>query len=197
MSVAHLKQEYQDNFARRLKQLGLNPSHVIPVIRTGDKKGPTRLSADPKISDYPPQKLTVSDLDELKRLTGIPDSDFQKGAVPEHHPVPPPWDQKLNGSMPQDLTPEQNNHIVKAMISYLWGDSSKVKSYKAIIEKHHMPMDIATFAAGTVTVSPGSPLQLGPGNSGSNFGTVTIEPGGQIVVIGDSHVTIQELISQS
>jgi hypothetical protein len=196
MSLATMTPVHQQNFARRLKELGLNPTHVIPIIRTGDKKGPTCLSADPKISDFPAQKMTVSDLDELKRLFGIADADFQKGAIPEHHPVPPPWDPKLNGHMPQDLPATDNNNIVRAMVAYLWGDSSKVKSYKAIIEKHHLPMDIATFAVDTIVVSPGSPLQLGPGNSGSTIASITIEQGGQIVVVGDTHVTVQKMISQ-
>jgi hypothetical protein len=193
-----LTEEQQKKFEKRLKELGLNPSHVVPELRTGATPGPTYLSNNPDIeSAIPPQILTFTSLDEVKRLGGIPNGDYTSGRIEEHHKALPPWPEVKNNLMPEDLTAEENRNIAGALLRYVYGNSEKFKSYKTIIEKHVFPLEIAAFAVENVIVDPEHPLILTGSIHTYVFGIVTIKPGGQIICEVDADMTCQKMISEN
>ena len=69
-----LTPEQQQNFDDRLREMGMDSSHVVPSLRTGDTPGPTYLSNHPDYeSEIEPRSLTVDNVQDLKRLAGLTD----------------------------------------------------------------------------------------------------------------------------
>ena len=180
-----LTDEQRYLFELRLKQLGMDTSQVVAELVTGATLGPTVLSDVPgRESAIPAYVLTIDSVDEIKRLFGNADEDFEQGIMAAHHAVPQAWPQEKNDLLPQDLDPSENHDIRKALIAYVYDHSARVKSYKNIIEKHYFPMAVGAFAVEDVTISADHPLILTGNNHTYNFGVVTIEPGGQIICQG-------------
>lgn len=192
-----LTEEQQRNFDNRLKELGLNQSHVVAELRTGATPGPTYLSSHPDFeSAIPPQILTFNSLDDVKRLGGIPDEQYDNALMEEHYELPPAWPEEKNDLASEELQAEENRNIRQAFIAYVYGHSDRVKSYKNIIEKHFFPMEVAAFAVLDVVVDPDHPLILKGPNQTYNFGTVTIKPGGQIICEADVNMVVQNMVKE-
>lgn len=178
----HLTDEEQENFELRLKELGMDLSQVVAELVTGATSGPTILSEVPEhTSAIPAHILTFDSVDEIKRLCGNSDEQFERGLMQAHHALLPEWPKEKDNHLPQDLEAQENHNLRQALIAFVYGHSDRVKSYKTIIEKHYFPMMVGAFAIQDVTVSAGHPLILTGNNQTYNFGTVTIEPGGQII----------------
>jgi hypothetical protein len=188
-----LNQDQRNNFDARLKQLGLTPDVVqhAPLRTTGA----TYLSSDPNVaSAHPPTFIQVDSLDDLKRLVGIPDADYDNGIFTEHHEIPEPWPADRLVTVTSDLTVAERRQIFNAGRAYVFGRSSLVASYKPIIEKLFMPVTLAVFSGDSITVTPGNPLIFsGPNPVIANYGQITIEQGGQVQVDVETHVTVQIL----
>jgi hypothetical protein len=191
-----LTPEQRQAFDDRLRELGLDSSHVVPALNTGDTPGPTYLSNNPAHSSaIPPQTITVNHIDDLKRLAGIPDADYESGAM-EHHLQPPPeWPAEKNTHALEDLDPTERGHLRDALAAYVYGDSSRVSSYTTALNNNFFPLQAGAFAVQNVTVASGSPLILAGNNVAYNFGIVTIDPGAHIIVEADCTVTCQQMIN--
>jgi hypothetical protein len=187
----------QQAFEDRLKELGIDSSHVVASLNTGDTPGPTYLSNDPAHdSAIEPQALTINNVDDLKRLGGIADSEYDSGQMDHHQPVPPEWPQEKNEHALADLEPHERANLRQAFTSYVYGHSARVASYATAINNNFFPLDAAVYAVLDVTVTPQQPLIISGNNAGANFGTVTIEPGGQIIVETDATLTCQQMVMQ-
>jgi len=196
-AFAALSEEQKQNFENRLKELGLDRSHVISELRTGATAGPTYLSSHPGTpSQIPPQMITIDNLDKLKRLGGIPDQRYALGEIEDHHEIPPPWPEEKNLLKIENLTPEDKRNIRQAFIAQIYGNSKKTQSYEKVIEKCHFPVQVAAFAAEDVVVDADHPLILKGPTHVYNFGTVTIKPGGQIRFEADLEMTVQKMIKE-
>jgi hypothetical protein len=190
-----LSSEHQSNFDNRLRELGLDPSHVVPELRTGDTPGPTYLSNHPDFeSAIPPRPLTIDSVDDLKRLAGIPDSDYERGLMESHHEPLEDWPAGKNSHAREDLSVEENERVRQALVTHVYGHSETVASYRDVLNNQFFPMEAATFAALDVTVDPGHPLILKGNNHAYDFGKVTIKRGGQIIFETDAVMTCQVMV---
>jgi hypothetical protein len=193
--ATELNAEHQSNFNNRLKELGMDPSHVVPELRTGDTPGPTYLSNHPDFeSAIPPRSLTIDTVDDLKRLAGVPDADYEAGLMETHHEPLEAWPQEKNAHAREDLSVEENERVRQALITHVYGHSETVASYRDVLNNHFFPMEGAVFAVLDVTVDPGHPLVLKGNNHAYDFGTVTIKKGGQIIFETDATMTCQRMV---
>src|SRR3954447_1610404 len=100
--MAELTPEQQAGFDERLRELGLDPSHVVPSLRTGDTPGPTYLSNHPDFkSEIEPVPMTVDNVDDLKRIAGVADEEYDSGQIDHHHQLLDPWPEHKNEHAPQ------------------------------------------------------------------------------------------------
>jgi hypothetical protein len=193
--MAELSPEHRKNFEDRLRELGMDPSHVVPELRTSATPGPTYLSNDPDFeSALEPQPLTIDNVDDLKRIAGVPDEEYENGAITPHHEPLQEWPAGKNDHGREDLSVEENAQIRQALITHVYGHSERVASYKTVLNNQFFPMQAAVWAVLDVTVDPGHPLILKGNNHGYDFGTVTIKPGGQIIFETDATMTCQKMI---
>lgn len=187
----------KENFEKRLKELGLDRTHVVSELRTGAAQGPTYLSSHP---DYPsaiaPQMISIPSLSELRRLGGVPDEHYLTDQIDDHPEIPPEFPQEKNHLSSSELSPEENRNIRKAFIVHIYGNSEKAKSYENIINAHYFPIKVAAFAAEDVVVDTDHPLVLVGPTHVYNFGVVTIKPGGQIRCEADVEMTVQKMVKE-
>lgn len=192
-----LTAEQKENFEKNVQLMGLDRSTVVSELRTGATPGPTYLSSKTHLAtDIQPTMLTIRSLAELKKLGGIPDEQFLKGCIEEHHEVPPPWPQEKNNLKGHELTPEENRNIRQAFVVQMFGNSESVSSYEKVIDNHHFPMTITAASVEDVTVDPGHPLILDEDTHIYNFGIVTIKKGGQIICQGDAKMNVQKMVKE-
>jgi hypothetical protein len=193
--MPELTPEQQQAFDDRLRELGMDPSHVVPSLRTGDTPGPTYLSNHPeRESEIPPHPVTIDNVDDLKRLAGVPDEEYDEGRLLHHHDELDPWPQDKNEHAPEDLAPHENQQVRDALTAHVYGHSDRVTSYKAVLNNQFFPMEAVAFAVLDVTVDPDHPLVLTGNNQAYNFGTVTIKSGGQIIFDSDATMTCQSMV---
>lgn len=197
MPLSDLTPQQQDAFWTRLKELRMDPSQVVPRICSKTFKGPVTLSINPERSTIKPHIVTVTSLDEIKRLAGNADADFESGLLTEHHDIQPEWPQELNDRAPTDLTPEQNRQITAAEIAYIYGYSPRHASYKTIIERHKFPVDIAVFAAEDICIDASNSPFIIDSNSAHTYGTITICAGGQLKFAASTDITVQRMIKST
>ena len=189
-----LTPEQQQNFDDRLREMGMDSSHVVPSLRTGDTPGPTYLCNHPDYdTEIAQRSLTVDNVQDLKRLAGLPDEE-SAGTMDHLHEGIEPWPQHKNEHTPQDLSPEENQQVHDAFTAHVFGNSERVASYETVVNNHYFPMEAATFAVLDVTVDAGHPLILTGNNQAHNYGTVTIKPGGRIIFGSDATMTCQQMV---
>ncbi|WJV61248.1 hypothetical protein PCO86_14785 [Pectobacteriaceae bacterium CE70] len=195
MSVKNkLTPELKQRFLDSLEKHGISQTKVITnVVTTGPKN---YLSDRPGVGSLiPANKIAIHTLDELKALAGNSDDDYAKGVMQVHlHEDLPAWKKSKNGHAPDKLSVEENENIVKAFKTYIYGDSAKVASYKDIIHQHFFPMTLATYAAENLTVKSGEVLTVDGSKAVATFGTVTVEQGGSISYEVDASWTVQSMI---
>lgn len=197
MPLSDLSDEQQQAFYDRLKELRMDPSKVIPKITPETHPGPVTLSADPEKSTIPPHIVTVNSLDEVKRIAGNADEDYECGRLTAHHEVQPEWPQEKNDKDPAELDPSENRRINAAEMAYIYGHSKHHQSYKTIIERHKYPAKFAVFAAEDLCIdSRNSPFVV-TSESAHNYGTVTICEGGSIAFEANAVWTVQNMVKSS
>lgn len=197
MPLKDLTPEQQKAFHDRLKELQISPSQVVERLTPQTRSGPVVLSADPTESAIPAHIVTVTSLDEVKRIAGHPDSLFETGKMADHYEVQPEWPHHLNGRAPSELTAEQNRQINAAEMGYIYGNSHHHKSYKHIIEHHKYPAQFAVFAAEDVCIDASNSPFIIKGDTAHNYGTLTICDGGQLVFQGNAVLTVQKMVKST
>ncbi|MBL6449577.1 hypothetical protein JMN32_24920 [Fulvivirga sp. 29W222] len=184
-----LSVEQQQNFNTFNKRLGFE-SEVPSSFPSEVKNGRLILSKDPAKSSVPPKLITVNNIDELKALIKAPSA----GSNGQVDYLPP-----LNLTAVKsksDLSKSQRQQLKRMTLSYVIGDSDKVGSDdKEFINKTAFPLTLAAFTADNYTVESGKVLTLTDGTV-NNFGTLTVEAGGQIESDGTAYLNCQTLIQQ-
>jgi len=194
MPLSDLTPEQQKNFNDRLKELQMDPSKVLRKITPQTHPGPIVLSADPAESSIAPHIVTMTSLDEVKRLAGNPDSAFENGTMLEHHAIQQPWPAELNGKAPTELKAEHNRRIHAAEMAYIYGNSKHHASYKTIIEQHKYPADFAVFAAEDLCLDATNSPFIIKSDSAHNYGTITICEGGSMKFEANATLTVQKMV---
>jgi len=192
--LTSLSKEQQSAFSARLKEFQMKPEQVVKQVNSKTHKGPIVLSADPAVSTIPPHIVTLTSLDEAKRLAGNEDELFENGLMQNAHEALPEWPAALNDKDRTELTPEQNRLINKAHTAYIYGHSKLVSSYKAIIEKLNYPVQVATFAIEELCIDKTNSPFIVKDPAGLNVGTLTICEGGYIQTESNTSITAQVMI---
>ncbi|ERT11981.1 hypothetical protein [Photorhabdus temperata] len=150
-------------------------------LKTADFDGSVIFSDDPKIATIPPAFFTVQTIQELKKLGGVPDSDYGPGKMEPHHPLPEPFSAERLANAP-------GNHIdlCKAFRAYIYGNSALVKDYEDIINAKRFPMKVALYSGDSITVAASNPLIVQSQDGHGEpvvlvYKQITIEPSGQII----------------
>lgn len=145
----------------------------------------------------PAQMLAVHSLDELKALAGNPDAAYQSGEMEEHlHEALPACPAEHTLKARSELSPDENNAIVKAFETYIYGNSDKVKSYKDAIHHQYFPMKVAVYAADDLTVKAGTTFVVKGSDAIAHFNTVTVEKGASLQFEVNAQWTVQSMISE-
>jgi hypothetical protein len=187
-----LSQAQQDAFQQRVEMLGFN-LNALPKAPIVTAEGGLRFSG--AAAEFAPhvKYKTVSSVDEVKRLVGMPDSAFDKGTQDHHlrYLAPPPFAASREVTY-LALSPPERGDLEAAAYAYVFGDSRKVAGWRDAIDRLLLPRELSFVAALDVVVTPQKPLYIV--NPSYTFGTVTIEPGGAIIVQADSSVNVQLLV---
>jgi len=194
MPLSDLSADQQQAFWDRLKELGMDPSQVVASITPQTHQGPVLLSPDETRSAVPPHFLTLASVDDVKRLAGNVDEDYANGVLENHHAEFPEWPENRVELDRRELTPEENRRLVAAEVAYVYGDSRRLKGYRAALDRHKFPVRVVAFAVEDICLdATNSPLTV-TADSLHNFGTVTICDGGWIQFDANATVTIQKLV---
>jgi len=193
------KEDQEKKFSRVLKELGLDQSHVHKgTLNTGDTPGPTYFSTDPEFkSAIKPAIVSIKRLDDLKHVIGNFVVPGDKGSTKAEHEIPEPWPGEKNEIDPSELREKEEGDIHQALRVYLLGDSDRVESYKNIIEKRYFPMEAAVFTGEDIVVSKDHPLIIksqGHNPAIVNYGTITLEPGGEIICETNVIMSVQKFV---
>lgn len=136
----------------------------------------------------------VKDIADMKQLGGVPDYHYTDEKLSDSHidyPPPPPKAALVACEahagdvcrLQDALDPETLGNVARAARAYLTGNSAKVKDWEPVINAMQFPVSGTVINAGDVVVSPGNPLRIdGPGPVAYNAKSITVEPGGQILV---------------
>jgi hypothetical protein len=190
-----LSQAQKDAFYGRVQQLGFDLTALAGGHLVTSGNGVRINGADREFVDHVKYK-TLTSVDEIKRLLGVPDSTFKSSASDQHirYVQPPKYADNKQMTL-LALTQAERGDLETAAYAYLFGDSSKVTGWKNVINRLLLPRELSFVAYESITVKPGKPLILT--NPSYTFGTVIIEQGGQIIVQSESKMDAQLLIKQS
>jgi hypothetical protein len=185
----------KDAFYARVQQLGFDPGALAGSNLVTGGSGVRINGAAREFANHVKYK-TMTSVDEIKRLLGVPDSAFTSGASDQHIRYSPPPGHADNRQMTfLALTQPERNDLESAAYAYLFGDSTKVAGWRDVINRLLLPRELSFVAYESVTVKPGSPLYIThPSNT---FGTIIIEQGGEIIVEADSNMDVQLLVKET
>lgn len=198
MAFQSYSEAHRTMVARTAEAVGLRLEDLDGVsFGPHSHSGPMKVSADPNLDNLNSRLITVNSVEELKQIGGIADAQFKKGN-----------DRHLN--YPDDVNPDIANAIARAksdncalesliaphdltkidaaMLAFVNGNSEKVKAYESVINALKFPAQILVTAGEDITVTPSTPLVIGENSPYVHgglalFGTVTVEPGGQIQIL--------------
>jgi hypothetical protein len=200
-----LTAEHKKNQLSELAKHNIMQADITPEINTSTSSNGIVLSSNVNESHHAPSGwIMASSIKDLKNKLGVKDDDIDTGIKSDHHinypPEPSPNLLQLHKNSPDGCSFEQSlcdnhkqdaHHLANATLAYVMGHSKKVSKYEDAINKVSFPkpMTIPVFAAENVTVSPGKPLVLKSDDNKPivvSFGSVTVEQGGEIQIIGGS-----------
>ena len=196
MSITNeLTSEQKKGLLQGLKEKGLNTDNIMKnVVTTGNQNYLTDIPGLDSL--IPVQKLAVHNLSNLKKFAGNSDEEYQTGKLIIHlHEDLPEWEQAKNNKKAEELSVEDNIIIFKALKTYVYGYSAKVKSYETVIHNHHFPLTLASYSAQNIIVKSGDTLTVSGTRMLGNFGTVTVEAGGRINFETNAAFNVQYFIS--
>jgi hypothetical protein len=209
---SELTPEQLAHFEKALANIGLSRDQIPAVVRTSDYPGGLLLHADPDQSHLPPTLIEVKDIAELNARFGVPDAHYQVRNLSDafvDYP-PPPHPQALAAvaacggdrcKLLADMEPEHLEQTRQAMRVYLMGDSAKVQDHEPAINAAFFPLVGAAFGAERIVVDKDHPLIIDSTDHQQlvtlSYGSITIQPGGQIIVKTPANVTAGLLDKQS
>lgn len=199
MALQSYSDEHKKIMAKAVESVGLGMEDLEgKSFGPHSHKGAMVVSADPGQDNLNSRLIEVNSIAELKAIGGIADSHFET-AGDKHVNYP-------EGQLKTDLTaaisraraddcaleslihPDDDEIIDRAMMAYVYGDSSKVKGFEEVINALKFPAQILVTVGEDITVTKDTPLIIGkdsPYVQGGKavFGTVTVEQGGQIQIL--------------
>ncbi|MCD1257844.1 hypothetical protein B5M42_003180 [Paenibacillus athensensis] len=163
--------------------------------------GATYISAHPDDqSVVKPTFVTIPSIDDFKEFGGNPDELYATNQLSVHHAPLTEWNASRTEVPYSELTTQEKADLCHAYQTYIYGHSQTVQSYKEALQKHYFPTQLAVMAAQDVVVTPGNPLILaGNGDQPTtfSFGTITIQPGGQIISQANATLLVDNLVQQT
>lgn len=179
------------NFSKKielLKNQGVySEEQMVKSYNTGDFPEGMILSHNEKESHIKPSFITAKNIDHLKELCGVDDSQFTEMDHKDERTIPPAFHE-----VKEEINDPRHPHICNAMNAYVFGNSKNVSTWKEKINEMRFPQQVAVFSADTINVQAGKPLTL-DGSDAKPFGLVcnqiNIEPNGQIISKGPGNVT--------
>jgi hypothetical protein len=213
-TINSLNSADQSDFIKRLGLFGLDTSAITQPDLVVPSQSKLTLSTSGPNSFTHPHVLVSKNLDDVKKWIGIPDTYFQKGtlrgiaAPPALRLAAPATAEAASprasftasilageaATRASRLTSTDLDTVRIGAISYIWGDSARASSYKAIAEQHFGEFQISIWPFFTIFVSAGSTLQLGPGHNVLCAWRITIQQGG--IIASSGGLTVQCTILQ-
>lgn len=184
----NLQDYHKKNFIEVNERLGITPKEQLLKSSTDDvfaKKDVIVFGSDKATSDIVGKVVPVASIAELKRLSGVPaDADDSHVEYPE----------KTAGLLKtSDSSDSQREDIAKAASSYILGNPDKVKHYEDVINSSLFPGKAVLFSVEDLYIRSGQIVVLGQSGEPEiyNFGTITIEQGGELSIVGNVQLTCQ------
>ena len=189
-----------DEFARFhavQARLGLTPAYLshTGTLQTKDFGGLLVISTDANESHIPTIRVPYTTMSELKRLGGIPDefytSEGRSDSAVYYPPAPPPH--RIAALTATNdvcdlrflMTDDELEVLHHAAVAYMMGNSAKVKSFEQMLDLHFGASSLEVVTAQDLVVNANQVVEIkAPDNRAIvlNFGTVTVERGGQFRV---------------
>ncbi|MCH7410661.1 hypothetical protein MM239_14735 [Belliella sp. DSM 111904] len=191
-----LTTEQQQNFEAFAARLGFQSGeHTSTLPMTGFKNEASSkkrvFSKDPSLATTPHKLVSIGNIDALKAAIGASNHEND-----EHITYPDPLNIEPNVKK-RDLSMNQVQHLKRIAHAYIHGNSKKIsESDKTLINNTLFPTTLAAYSEPDYTVKSGEILELHEGTV-ANYGVLTVEPGGEIRVLGDASMNCQVFIQQS
>jgi len=191
-TFADLSEKEKSNFEAQLKVLGIDPGSVAPHIVAD---GSLQLHPNEALTNVPTHTVQVKNVAHLKTLWGVSDEVFKEPGKDKHIKYPAPLADhrvKLLNTGRKEVTESaitaQESHAVDGAIeAYVNGDSKKVPAHLVdLANTLSFPMPVRVLAAQNITIRGAFPV-----SQALVAGTITIEPGGYISVVGDATINAQ------
>ncbi|MEO1370234.1 MAG: hypothetical protein AAFX50_23885 [Acidobacteriota bacterium] len=175
---------------RRLRALGLGRALLDRdlVVPSGARLELTTATDAP--SALAPRILETADLAVYK--TWIGRADAGDHAAHDFGPAPAPWRSATPSSV-SELDADQLADLETAGRIYLFGDSSRVASYRGVLEALRGPFRAAAYAARRVVVEPGALLRISGDPAVVLFDELIVRDGGRLVTSTPTRATFGRL----
>jgi hypothetical protein len=177
-----------------VKRFGLTEADVHKESETPPDGSEICICGIPALSAVKTKPVTLADVQQMKKLVGIPDALYISGKMRDRMvDYPPPLSARCVGllaeapnhcSLNYSLTPEEQAVVKQAWLAYLVGDSRKISpEMVGMVNALHFPAVISVAALQNITVQPNQTYVFGSDGSPLQsivVGTLTIEAGGSI-----------------
>jgi hypothetical protein len=209
----HLTAEHTAFLTTALAKVNLDLGAVAGKSHgAGSHPGAMVISADPVHDNLGSRLIEISSVQHLKEVAGIPDSYYKthRGAdAAVIYPPEPVTDfaraiaqaRADSCALESLIDPGDMECINEATLAFVNGDSEKVIRYEPVINALRFPAQAILTVGEDITVTKDKPLIIGensPHVIGGKviFGTVTIEPGGQIIVLIPVNFEAAQIVSK-
>jgi hypothetical protein len=204
-----LSEQQKADFWARVKKWGLTPADVHPELDTREIGPQTFISGSDPGSHVKTKPFTITSVEHMKSLVGIPDESFASGkmrdrtvnypqALPDHRT-------QLLAQAPNlcwlkdRLTEDEHEDVRNSWLAYLVGNSQKISAPMVdMINAVHFPALGAVAAVQNINVAPGTTHTFGtPGDKVMQtivIGVLTIQPGGSIAFASPCALEIQQTV---
>lgn len=191
---ADLSSKEKSAFEAQLKDLGIDPS-TVPASVVAD--GNLRLHPEEALTNVSTHTVQIPNLARLKQLWGVSNAVFAEPGKDAHIKYPSPLEDarvKVLGTgrkelTEQAITAEEHAAVDEAVEAYVNGNSGKVPPHLVkLADTLRFPMSVRVMAAQDLTITGPFPV-----SQSLVCGTITIEPGGFIEIIGDATITAQTI----
>jgi hypothetical protein len=196
-SFKELSADQQAKFHAKCRTFGIDPETVPETVTTVNSNDGLRFGHPAGSAAFAPAKvIDVKCIKDLQALGGCKDEEYTQGRASDafvRYPKPmaemaAPTLKSCDGDvckLKDSLSLEQHEAINQAMHAYLLGNSRKVQDYEDHINAIHFPQQVAVYAGENLVITAAKPLIIDNPNGSPTqlvYGTVTIQPGGYILV---------------
>jgi hypothetical protein len=201
-----LSEQQKADFWATVTKWGLTPADVHPEIDTSQIGPQTFISGSDPGSQVKTKPFTITSVQHMKSLVGIPDESFTSGrmrdrtvnypqALPDHRTqllVQAP----NNCWLKDRLTEDELEDVSNSWLAYLVGNSKKISAPMVdMINAVHFPAVGAVAAVENINVASGTTHTFGTPGAPMHtivIGTLTIQPGGAIAFASPCTLEVQQ-----